>query len=43
MIKARDNAKKEWLNNWVNGEVHELVRKDRDDVRNHIELYSDDV
>jgi hypothetical protein len=43
MMKARDNAKKEWLKNWVNTEAHELMRRDRDDVRNHIEMYSDDL
>ena len=43
MMKARDNAKKEWLKNWVNTEVHELMRRDRDDVRNHIEMHSDDL
>jgi hypothetical protein len=43
MMKARDNAKKEWLKNWANIEVHELMRIDRDDVRNHIEMYSDDL
>jgi hypothetical protein len=42
-MKARDNAKKEWLKGWVNTEVHELMRRDRDDVRNHIEIYSDDL
>lgn len=42
-MKARDDAKKEWLKNWVNIEVHELMRRDRDDVRNHIEMYSDDL
>ena len=43
MMKSRDSIKKEWLKNWVNIEVHELMRKDRDDVRNHIEMYSDDL
>ena len=43
MMKAKDSAKKDWLKNWVNGEVHELMRRDRDDVRNHIEMYSDDL
>eukprot|EP00347_Sterkiella_histriomuscorum_P003031 403365858 len=43
MMRARDDAKKEWLKNWVNTEVHELMRRDRDDVRNHIEMYADDL
>ena len=43
MMRARDDAKKDWLKNWVNSEVHELMRRDRDDVRNHIEMYSDDL
>lgn len=43
MMKARDGAKKEWLKNWVNTEAHELMRRDRDDVRNHIEMYADDL
>jgi len=42
-MSARDTAKKDWLKNWVNIETHELIRCDRDDVRNHIELYSDDL
>lgn len=42
-MKARDTAKKHWLKNWVNIEVHELMRRDRDDIRNHIEMYSDDL
>lgn len=43
MMRAKDGAKKEWLKNWVNIECHELMRRDRDDVRNHIEMYSDDL
>ena len=43
LMRTRDNAKKEWLKNWVNIEVHEFNRRDRDDVRNHIEMYSDDL
>jgi len=43
MMRARDSAKKEWLKNWVSTEVFELMRRDRDDVRNHIEVYADDL
>jgi hypothetical protein len=43
MMKSRDSTKKDWLKNWVNIEVHDLMRRDRDDVRNHIEMYSDDL
>lgn len=43
MLKARDWAKKEWLKNWVNSEVHTLMRRDRDDVKNHIQVYADDL
>lgn len=42
-MKARDHAKSEWLKNWVNTEVHELMRRDRDDIRNHMEMYADDL
>lgn len=42
-MSARDDAKREWLKTWVNIEVHELMRRDRDDLRNNIELYSDDL
>lgn len=43
MMKARDYAKKDWLKNWVNGEMFDLIRRDRDEIRNHIEMYSDDL
>jgi hypothetical protein len=43
LMKARDTAKKDWLKSWVNIETHELMWRDRDDVRNHIEMYSDDL
>jgi hypothetical protein len=43
LLNTKDDAKKLWLKNWVNSEVHDLMRRDRDDVRNHIELYSDDL
>ena len=43
IMKSKDNAMKEWIKNWVNIEAHELMRRDRDDVRNHIEMYSDDL
>lgn len=43
LTKEKDHAKKEWLKNWINLEVDELMRRDRDDVRNNIELYSDDL
>ena len=43
LMLARDEAKKEWIKNWVDSEIHGLMRRDRDDVRNHIELYSNDL
>ena len=43
MMSSKDDAKKDWLKNWVNAEVHDLMLKDRVDVRNHIEIYSDDL
>jgi hypothetical protein len=43
MMKSKDDAKKDWLKNWVNSELHDLMLKDRVDVRNHIEIYSDDL
>jgi hypothetical protein len=42
-MKAKDDAKKEWLKNWADIEVTQLMRRDRDDVRNNIEMYSDDL
>jgi hypothetical protein len=42
-MSEKDNARKDWLKTWVNSEVYDLTRRDRDDVRNHIELYSDDL
>jgi Holliday junction resolvase RusA-like endonuclease len=43
LMSEKDNARKDWLKTWVNSEVYDLTRRDRDDVRNHIELYSDDL
>ena len=43
LLKARDDAKKMWMKSWVNVEVHELMRRDRDDIRNHIEMQADDL
>ena len=43
ITKDKDNAKKDCLKNWINNELHILMRKDRDGVRNNIELYSDDL
>lgn len=43
MMRSKDGAKKEWLKNWVNIEVHDLMRRDRDDVRNQIEMYSEEL
>jgi hypothetical protein len=42
-MKGRDEAKRLWMKNWVNGEVHDLMRRDRDDLRNHIEMHADDL
>jgi hypothetical protein len=43
MTKQRDQAKKEWMKSWVNVEVSDLMRRDRDDIKNMIELQSDDI
>ena len=43
LTKSKDSSKKEWLKNWINIEVHDLMRRDRDDVRKNIELYSNDL
>lgn len=29
---TRDNAKKEWLKGWINSEMHELLRRDKDAI-----------
>jgi hypothetical protein len=42
-MRERDYFQKEWLKNWVNIELRELVRYDRDNVRNQLDLYSDDI
>lgn len=42
-MKAKDETKQKWLKNWANIEAQDLMRQDRDNVRNHIELYSDDL
>ena len=39
----KDSAKRQWLASWVSGEAHELLRRDRDDLRNHIEMHADDL
>lgn len=33
-MRERDDMKKEWLKNWVNTELRELVRSDRDNIKN---------
>ena len=43
MMRQRDEARRDWLKNWVDVEVGEFIRRDREDVRNHIEMYSEDV
>ena len=32
MLKARDNAKKGWLKNFLNGELHQMLASDRYDL-----------
>ena len=42
-MRERDAIKKEWLKNWVNTELRELVRADRDNIKNQMEAYADDL
>lgn len=42
-MRERDDMKKEWLKNWVNTELRELVRSDRDNIKNQMEAYADDL
>jgi len=42
-MQKRDQVRKEWVKNWVNVEVGEMQRRDRNDVRNQIEMYSEDL
>jgi len=43
ILSKKDSAKTQWLKNWVNIEVFDLERKDRDEVRNQIDMYSEDL
>jgi hypothetical protein len=43
MLHDRDDAKREWLKSWVNVEVGDLMRRDRNDMRNHIEMNAADL
>ena len=42
MMKARDDAKKDWLKNYLNGELHTLLASDRHDLTSHIKSQSAD-
>ena len=42
-MTEKDNAKKQMIISQVSSEAYDLMRRDRDDVRNHIEFYSDDL
>lgn len=33
----KDKVKSEWVSNWVQTEIYEQMRKDRDEVRNQVE------
>jgi len=40
MMKARDDAKKDWLKNFLNGELHQMLSSDRHDLASHIKSQS---
>jgi hypothetical protein len=42
-MREKDFVKKEWLKNWVNIELTQLIRSDRDAVRNQMDVYGDAV
>lgn len=42
-MREKDFVKKEWLKNWVNIELTNLIRSDRDAVRNQMDVYGDAV
>ena len=35
-MRARDEAKKSWLKNYLNGEINQILAADRYDLTNHI-------
>lgn len=39
----RDSAKKDWMHNWVNVEITKIIRRDRNNIRNIIDLQGDDI
>mmetsp|Transcript_7184 Transcript_7184/g.5458 ORF Transcript_7184/g.5458 Transcript_7184/m.5458 type:complete len:121 (+) Transcript_7184:1458-1820(+) len=39
----RDDAKRRWLQSWVQGEVADLARRDRDDMKNGIQMHNEDL
>lgn len=43
LLHERDDAKREWLKSWVNSEVGDLMSRDRNDMRNHLEMHSADL
>jgi hypothetical protein len=43
LLHDRDEAKREWLKSWVNSEVGDLMSRDRNDMRNHLEMHAADL
>lgn len=43
MMKSRDDAKKDWLRNFLNGELHQMLASDRYDLQSHIKSQSADL
>jgi hypothetical protein len=43
MMKSRDDAKKDWLKNFLNGELHQMLASDRHDLASHIKSQAGDL
>lgn len=43
MMRSRDEAKKDWLRNFLNGELQQMMASDRYDLQSHIKSQSADL
>jgi len=43
LLKMRDNAKKDWLKSFINSEIFDVIRRDRNDMMNHTTMHSDEI
>lgn len=42
-MRARDDAKKDWLRNFLSGEVHQMLAGDKHDLGSHIRSQAADL